>query len=192
MFSPTVSCPPLKDWRRAALAVTGTLLLSACVANSTANPIEGIGFREARFQQIAAMREYRQCRDEGLEMDKQAGASSSAGAYLTSARILEKCESGIGPDGAGLSLDERLQANALSIQNYFKGGDVDKARSRLDQFKERFAGRDLYYPDGSSFILTMEALLGRKERWSFGEFAALNVNDTLKAEMRRMLHWKAR
>ena len=34
------------------------------------------------------------------------------------------------------------------------------------------------------------ALLGQAEPWTFGEFAALNVNPSLKSEMRRMRYWK--
>ena len=58
------------------------------------------------------------------------------------------------------------------------------------KFKNRFAEYDFYYPDGTSFIVTMEALLGQREKWTFGEFSALNINDDLKSEMRRVLYWK--
>ena len=37
---------------------------------------------------------------------------------------------------------------------------------------------------------TTEVLLGRTDPISFGQFAALNVNKTVKAEMRRLNHWK--
>jgi len=177
--------------RLATLAITG-LVLAACATDGGDAPMEGIGFREARFQQISTMREYRECRDQGIELDRQARTRGSAGTYLTSAKVLEKCEASVGADGSGLAQNERMQAYALSIQNYFKGGDVAHARDNLDQFKKRFPGHDLYYPDGTSFIVTMEALLGRRASWTFGEFAALNVNGTLKAEMRRMTYWKTR
>ena len=116
--------------------------------------------------------------------------AQSAGAYLASARLLEKCEAEMGPSGAGIAVDERISAYALSIQNYFKGGDVEHARANLDKFKRAFPDNDLYYPDGTSFTVTMEAVLGRREVWTFGEFAALNVNRTLKSEMRRLHYWK--
>ena len=187
-----ISRTPHRSPRRLALSVAGCLTLVACVSGPNTEMMEGIGFREARYNQIALMRQYRECRNEGLELDKRARISGSAGTYLASARVLEKCETGIGPDGAGLAVDERMRAYALSIQNNFKGGDVEKARTVLDRYKERFSGQDLYYPDGTSFLSTMDSLLGRKEKWSFGEFAALNVNATLKGEMRRLLHWQNR
>lgn len=164
--------------------------LAACSSDYGAAPLEGIGYRQARFEQISAMREYRKCRDEGMELDRKARQSGSGGTYLASARVLEKCESELGPDSTGVALDERMRAYALSIQNFFKGGDVENARENFDKFKTRFAKNDFYYPDGSSYVVTMEALLGRRESWTFGEFSALNINDDLKSEMRRVLYWK--
>ena len=78
----------------------------------------------------------------------------------------------------------------LSVQNYLKGGNVENARANLESFKEAFPDVDLYYPDGSSFIETMEALLGQKDLRSFGRLAVLNVNSELKGEFRRIRHWK--
>ncbi|MCP5366841.1 MAG: hypothetical protein H6907_03255 [Hyphomicrobiales bacterium] len=174
--------------RGAALVLLGAGLAACNTTTDTA--LEGIGFREARFQEVTAMRDYRQCRDEALELDKQARAGGSSGGYLTSARLLEKCESTLGPDVAGIAVDERMRAYALAVQDYIKGGDMQAARRTFDNFKGAFPNHDIYYPDGSSFIVTMEALLGRQDPWSFGQFAALNVNSTLKAEMRRLNYWK--
>jgi tetratricopeptide (TPR) repeat protein len=176
-------------WRAGAVAMAATTL-AACTSTMISDSLDGIGYRQARFEQLSAMRDYRSCRDEGLELDRKARASGATGAYLASARVLEKCEAGLGPDADGIALDERMRAYALSIQNYFKGGDVERARDNFDRFRKRFPDHDFYYPDGTSFVLTMEALLGRKEKWTFGEFSALNINDSLKSEMRRVLYWK--
>jgi hypothetical protein len=168
------------------LALAG---LSACATDVT-DPLEGIGYRQARFEQISMMREYRHCRDQGVELDRKARSSGASGTYLASARVLEKCETSLGPDAAGIARDERMRTYALSVQNYFKGGDVESARDNFGKFKTQFADYDFYYPDGTSFVTTMEALLGQRERWTFGEFSALNINDGLKSEMRRVLYWK--
>ncbi len=175
---------------RAACALVLTFSLSACFLG-TDNAAEGIGFRQARFEEMKMIREFRACRVEGMELDKKALASGSAGTYLASARVLEKCEANLGP-GSSDSIDdgERMHSYALSVQNYLKGGDVARARDNFDKFRAAFPHRDLYYADGSSFISTMEALLGRQEPWTFGEFANLNVGDSLKSEMRRMHYWK--
>ncbi len=176
--------------RRVIAVAIPAVVLAACATGNGVDFAEGIGFREARFQQISMMREYRACRDQGVELDRQARNTGSRGKYLASARVLENCETEIGPDGSGIARHERMRAYALSIQNHFKGGNVERARENFDKFKQTFPRHDLYYPDGSSFTVTMEALLGRTERWTFGEFSALNVNDSVKSEMRRMLYWK--
>ena len=171
------------------LALVG---LAACTTTGSPDPLEGIGFREARYEQITALRDYRACRDEALELDRQARATGSTGAYLSSAELLEKCEANLGPEAQGVAVDERIRAYALSIQNRFKGGDVEGARANFDRFKAAFPDQDIYFADGSSYTATMESLLGRKAAWTFGEFAALNVNTTLKSEMRRLNYWKSK
>ncbi len=176
--------------RGVALSVA-LLTLSACNLNSQNNPMEGIGFREARFQEISDMREYRQCRDDGVELDSKARSSGSAGQYLASARLLEKCETELGQDAASLAVDERMRAYALGIQNYIKGGDLKTASRNLARFKEAFAGKDLYFTSGSSFIETMESVLGKKRPGAFADLALLNVNNELKSEMRRIRYWKS-
>ncbi len=173
------------------VALTAALLaLAACNMNAQVNPMEGIGFREARFEEISAMREYRQCRDDALELDEQARATGNAGRYLASAKLLEKCEAQMGPETADVAEDERIRAYALSVQNYLKGGDVESAAANFEKYQQAFPGKDLYYADGSSFIETMKILLGQKAPSSYGQFAALNVNDGLKSEMRRVRYWK--
>ncbi len=176
---------------RVSCAAALMLTLSACFLGTDNDAAEGIGFRQARFEEMKTIREYRACKAEGEELDKKALASGSAGTYLASARVLEGCEAKLGPGSSGsITEGERMRTYALSVQNYLKGGDVAKARSNFDKFRAAFPSRDLYYADGSSFISTMEALLGRTEPWSFGEFANLNVGDELKSEMRRMHYWK--
>ena len=172
------------------VAVAAILLaLSACTTTGT-NPSEGIGFREARFEEISAMQQYRQCRDDAVALDEQARSTGNSGRYLASARLIEKCEAELGPEAKGLASEERMRAYALGVQNYLKGGDVAKASETFGKFKQAFPGKDLYYADGSSFSETMAALLGLKEKADYGRFAMLNVNEALKGEMRRVEYWK--
>ena len=175
--------------RGAAIAAV-LVAVSACSMNGQVNPSEGIGYREARFQEISAMQQYRQCRDDGVALDEQARSTGNIGRYLASARLLEKCEAELGPETSGVAVEERMRAYALSVQNYLKGGDVAKASQNLETFKTSFPGQDLYYYDGSSFLETMSALLGQQEDTDFGRYAMLNVSDSLKDEMRRVRYWK--
>ena len=90
----------------------------------------------------------------------------------------------------GVAVDERMRAYALSVQNYFKAGEMDRARENLGRFRQAFPENDLYYPDGSSFTATMEVLLGQKKTKGGDAFAMLNVNDELKDEVHRIDYWR--
>lgn len=83
-----------------------------------------------------------------------------------------------------------MRAYALSIQNHLKGGDVTAARVNLGKFKVAYVDMDLYYADGSSFIDTVEILVGAKKPGATGRFSNANVNRELKAELRRIKHWQ--
>ena len=173
-----------------ALALAGVLSMTACMNTTSSVVREGIGFRQARIAEVIAVRQWRGCRDEAITLDGQARQSGGPARYLASARLLENCEAELGPNAAKGVTEERLHAYALSVQNHFKGGDVVRARGNLAKLKQAFPGKDLRYPDGASFIATMELLLGLRDREDVGEFALVNANDTVKAELRRARYWK--
>lgn len=157
--------------------------LSACVTVPQPSG-EGIGYRQARFAEVEAMRAYRACRDEGMALDRQARAAGDAGRYLAVARILEGCEADLGQAAASLNLEERMRAYAVAIQAHLKGGDVAGARAGLERFEAAFAGRDLFFDDGASFIDAMDTVLDgdRAE-------AGANIPRPLADEMARIARW---
>ena len=166
------------------------LALAACNTSILSQPEGGIGFREDRHAEVTAMREFRDCRDEALALDAKARRAGSPARYLASARMIEGCEAALGPESARLAPEERMRAYALSIQNYFKGGDVAAARENLGKFKTAFAGSDLYYADGASFSDTISLVLGEVDDAVLGEFSVVNVAPELKAELRRVRYWQ--
>ena len=170
--------------------VAGAALSLGGCAGAGGDPAEGIGFREARYTEIAAVRDYRNCRDQALEMDSAARSAGDPARYLASAQLLEKCESGLGPEAAQLAREERMRAYALASQNYLKGGDVAAAQRTLEAFKTRFGGADLYLADGSSFTATMELLAGLRDRTDVGEFSVVNAAGGVKDELRRSRYWQ--
>lgn len=163
--------------------------LSACVTYP-APPREGIAYREARFAEIAALRRYRECRDEALMLDRQAREAGNPARYLASARLLQRCESDLGAGAAGLAAEERMRAYALAVQNHLKGGDVAAARDGLQRLRAAFPGEDLYYADGSSFTETMDLLLGLGGPGATGALSLANVGADVKAELRRAAYWR--
>ena len=180
---------------RTRLAATPALLLAlltvaACSTEKELPDFGSIDFRETRYQDVAALRDFRDCRDQAVELDGQARTSGDPARYLSSAELLERCDLDLGSDASVVPEDERMRAYGLGIQNYIKGGDAGAARRRLERFKQLFAGKDLYYADGSSFRSTMEVLLGQREQRDFGRYSMLNVSTALKDEMRRIQYWK--
>jgi hypothetical protein len=160
--------------------------LTACATGSS----EGIGFREARYSEMSAIQGWRSCRDEALELDRQARDGASPARYLASAQLLEKCESDVGAGSAKVTADERLRAYALSTQNYLKGGDIGKSRETLDKLKQIFPNSDLYFANGASFIDTMEFLTGIRDKTTVGVVGISNVDDEFRSELRRAQYWK--
>ncbi|RED53546.1 hypothetical protein [Aestuariispira insulae] len=191
-FNSPVKATGLARLGRAAILGTALASLAACNGMYGAKQPtgEGIGYHDARYQEIAAMREYRACRDEALELDAQARQTKSAAKYIASAKLIDGCEANLGPEARGVAVVERMRAYGLSIQNYLKGGEIANAQNNFERFQQEFAGKDLYYADGSSFTETMSALLSREETTSYGQFSLLNVNSDLKAEMRRVNYWQ--
>jgi len=182
-----------KIWTRIAAVPALVLTMLTAVACSTEKKLPDFGsidFRETRYQDVAALRDFRDCRDQAVELDSQARTSGNPARYLSSAELLERCEADLGSDASTVPDDERMRAYGLSIQNYVKGSDAAAARRRLERFKQLFPGKDLYYADGASFRATMEVLLGQKEPRDYGRYSMLNVSTTLKDEMRRIQYWK--
>jgi len=135
------------------------------------------------------MRDWRDCRDEGMALDREAGQARAPARYLAAARVLEGCESGIGPEAAGLAPEERMRAYAIAVQARLKGGDPAGARAGLDRLRAAFPDRDLYFDDGTSFLDTIEAVLtvgagGRAPR------GAANVAGDVDGELQRLARWR--
>ena len=165
-------------------------VLGACQTIPTGRALEGIGFRQERFQEFAAMETYRACVKDAFKLDTEARAQGNPGGYLASARLIEKCEAELGPEAATVAQEERMRAYALSVLDYLKGGDVQSSRANLETFKRTFAGHDLYLANGASFIDTMELLTGGKSVPSPYEVSLLNVNRDVRAELQRVRFWK--
>lgn len=186
----THTTPPTTILRRFAALSGAALLLGACSLTGNSDPLNDVSFREQRFEQVQSINAFEACRDEGLTLDNQARSRASAGAFLNSARVLDGCGANLGSAASAVPMAERMRVHALATLNFFKGGDVEQARRTFESFKATYPDNDLYFGDGSSFTETTEVLLGRTDAISFGQFAALNVNDSLKSEMRRLNHWK--
>jgi hypothetical protein len=157
--------------------------LSACAAPPSA---DGIGFRENRFREVQAVRDWQACRDEGLALEREAGRAAMPARHLAAARLLEGCDSGLGSDAVGLAPEERMRVMALAVLARLQGGDPAGARAGVERFRAGFAGRDLYFDDGTSFLDTLAALLDP----AAPPGPEANVSGALEAELRRIARWR--
>ena len=160
------------------------------MSNAVNAPDVGIGFRETRALQAQTLRDYEDCQDEALTLDSLARQGASTARYLASARVADTCDGAL--DAAALSLvpvETRMRVYALAIQNYTKGGDLAAARTGLDRFREAFAGRDLYFGDGSSFIDTVDLLLRGDAATDTVDLTVPNIGEPLRDELRRVRYW---
>lgn len=173
----------------AAVLLAGALGACTTTFGGGAQPT-GIGYQDARLTEMVAMREWRACRDEAVDLAAQARDNADPARYLASARLLERCEADLGPEVQHLATEERMRAYATAVQNHLRGGDVARARETLGRFRETFPAQDLYLADGAAFTETMDLLLGLADRRSVGEYSTANVPVALKKELRRVRYWE--
>lgn len=172
--------PPSLTWTVASLLAG----LAACAAPLPPPAQEGIGYREARFAEVEALRAYQECLEEGMSLDRKARAAGDPARYLMVARILEQCEADLGPAAARLDLEDRMRTYAVAVQARLKGGDIAGARDGLWRFAEAFPGRDLFFDDGASFIDSLSVVLAAQP-----VDARANVPRLLADELARLQRW---
>ncbi len=177
---------------RLGLAAAAALLLAACSATQSADPIDSATFRLDRYEEMQRVQQFETCADEGLTLDTEARSRASSGAFLNSARVLSRCLDDVAQSAEAVPQAKRMRVSALATLNYFKGGDVESARRSFDRFKADYPDRDLYLRNNVSFIESVNVLLGRTEEIRLGQFAVLNVDDDLKREVRRIDYWKSK
>lgn len=186
LFRPSLTCS-----RFGALTAV-SLLLAACNTTQQVSNTDTAAFRMERFEEMRRVQEFEKCSEEGLSLDAHARSRASTGAFLNSARVLERCGSDVAPSANAVPAQDRMRIQALATVNYFKGGDVEAARRSLNTLKSNHPGSDLYLTNGVSFIESTEVLLGKSEELRLGRFELLNVDSTLKREVRRINYWKNR
>ena len=172
-----------------------SLLLGACTTSfnqfgANGNTLQdSIDFRQTRHAEISSLQEFTSCKEEALSMDQNAQNTGNIAQYVTSADMLLSCEANVPSTLTKQIEEDRMKNYAIAIQNYIKSGDMSKASQALTKFKNHFSD-DLYFADGSSFIATMEVLTAQHDREHIGQFSAINIDEKLKSEIRRMNYWQ--
>lgn len=166
--------------------------LSGCLVTTGSQPApdSGINYRMARHAEVEALRTYQDCHEEALALDRLGRSQASSAKFAASAAVAEGCEADLGMAASALPVDIRMRNTALAVQNYVRAGDVDSGRRMLAAFDGAFPGQDLYLPDGSSFIRTMDLLVGDHDSTDLGPYSRVNGSDEVKSELRRLVYWR--
>ena len=170
-----------------ALSVLGITACQQTVLTSS-TPTTSVIDRANEMQNLL---NFDSCLSNGLEQDAQAAASDERGQYLASAKTLSSCDSKLRDSASLVATERRMQAKALTVQNFIKGGDIQAARLALTDFETSFNSADLIYADGSSFKDTMRALLYRFDDRVSYKLASLNARRKVKDEVRRAWYWQS-
>jgi hypothetical protein len=172
------------------LIALGVLGITACQQTvlTASTPTTSVIDRANEMQNLL---NFDSCLSNGLEQDALAAASDERGQYLASAKTLSSCESKLRDSASLVATEKRMQAKALTVQNFIKGGDIQAARLALTDFETSFNSADLIYADGSSFTDTMRALLYRFDDRVSYKLASLNARRKVKDEVRRAWYWQS-
>jgi len=84
-----------------------------------------------------------------------------------------------------------MQLHALAIVNLVKSGELTRAKSEQNRFKRHYRHTDLMLVDGSSFVDSLDLLLGEVPVSQADNGSLLNASASLKSELRRQQYWKA-
>ena len=172
------------------LIALGVLGITACQQTvlTASTPTTSVIDRANEMQNLL---NFDSCLSNGLEQDAQAAASDERGQYLASAKTLSSCDSKLRDSASLVATEKRMQAKALTVQNFIKGGNIQAARLALTDFETSFNSADLIYADGSSFTDTMRALLYRFDDRVSYKLASLNARRKVKDEVRRAWYWQS-
>jgi len=171
------------------MIVLGAFTVAACqqTALTSSTPTVSVIDRANEMQNVL---NFDSCLSNGLEQDAQAAATDERGQYLASAETLAGCDSKLRESASLVDIEKRMQAKAIAVQNYIKGGDIQAARLALIDFETSFDGADLVYADGSSFTDTMRVLLHKFDDRVGYKLASLNARRKVKDEVRRAWYWQ--
>ena len=175
-------------------ALCAVAALSACnpASLSGATSAEVVDFHQMRLGDLQTINDFESCVEDGISRDSMARDNGDPAQFLSSAEILEGCEYHVINAAHLVPEDQRMKVYALSIQNYFIGGNVAKAKTNLEKFRTTFHGKDLIYADGTSFTDTYDVLFSytHNDKKSLLNLASMNAKPSVKDEVRRVWYWE--
>lgn len=174
--------------RRLALTLISALVLSAC--GSTAKNAQNTPL-DNKSNLHSNDKAFNQCVLEAENIGQHAEAVASPAQYLTSANAMSFCLSSHSQSVAlenSQTQQQRMQAMAVTALNYIKAGDIASANQVIENFKQRYPRKDLYFSDYTSFLDTA-AVLVASNSLTANQLSTLNISRALRDEMERKQYW---
>ena len=168
------------------------LLASAC--GTVVNPsqrVDRLDYQSDRYADMKRLDDYTVCQNQGYQLSQKAETSADIATYLASARALTKCDDLISDKPHLMDSKTQMQARAIAILNFIKGGDVTQARQEFDSFKRDFGDKDLTFQDGTSFLASVSLIIYPSHGDNALHLATSNARPDLKRELRRLNYWGA-
>lgn len=178
------------------------LFLSACSTTSSL-PVAPISLTSLSSQPTQSssssemvLEQFLTCKKEGILLDESAREQGSPAQYTASARTLDLCLVEVDQLRNAVPMELRMQVHALTVLNYLKGGDIENARLQLRAFELSYPHKDLYFSDYTSFIDSLNAVLGNRfiEKHSIAASSSRertsNINPVVSSEVSRFRYWQ--
>jgi hypothetical protein len=129
------------------------------------------------------------CYSQVLEREKSVGKSTDLAQQIALAKAATRCIENKSFYPKHPDNQMAMQLNALAVVNYIKAGETEMAQHSLASFRATFVQQDLLFADYTSFVDTAIALL-EYEALSAHQLQTLNINSTLRNELKRQQYWR--
>ncbi len=173
-----------QNLRKLTLCVLLTLLIAGC--KQTPAPVFDTGELMSTGESITRINNNcaQQIQKQGLALE-----TATPSQYLSLANTAEFCVSDVTFFPEHPDLKAGMQFKALAVVNFIKAGDMENARRAFHEFREWFPQQDLLFEDYSSFVDTSSVLLFQDEM-DRKKLAKLNINNDLRAQLKRQQQWQ--
>ncbi len=165
--------------RKLFLACLAALALGGC---STIDVVDDLVLQQAAFDR---------CFEAAAARSDKAVTGKSPALYHIAAKSMRDCVIDIHATAAFPRSDKAIHASALTIINYVKAGELEVASNQVRKFQSAYPRRDLYLADGTSFIESMQLLLGEVPGGAAERGSLVNASPQLKSELRRKDYWQS-
>ena len=186
------------DFFRLSIVAFAFLFLQACVSTGDTASIQqsmNVGTYDDNAQtesvKAQAMRSNQldqSCVAKVTAMQTSIGETANPAQLYSLATTAERCVANKHFSAEHPDKEKAMQLTALSVMNFVKAGDTERAQDNFELFTRLFPQQDLFFADYSSFVDTATALLSY-QTLSKSQLMTLNINRAMRDDLIRQQHW---